>query len=475
MKRRHTLPLLRCIGLVILVLLTGVGVLYAQTPQPEQTRTITTDVGTATPSQAATEEPEPTPTDLLDAVVTTRTPSPTATPGRIAEEVSELTASLGLAEKRFLGLTTDEWINLWFSILSSLLAYLLGTWLLKRLLPRLARRSASDFDDRFLEAIGPDLRWLLVLVILYIATKRLVFVSAEVKALLADLYFVLGLFVGVHIIWELVSLAEQWTREWLAKDEREEGLSPVITLLLRLTHVIIVVASGSILLSYFGINVAAFAAAIGLGGLAISLAARDTIADMIAGFIVLVDRPFRVNDRIEIQDVGTWGDVVEIGLRTTRIRTRDNRMVIVPNGIIGTNQVINYTYPDPQYRIETHVRVAYGTDIKTTRRVIVDTIRRVEGVLPDRPVDALYIEMGDSAMVFRVRWWIESYVDTRRMFDRVHTCLQKALDEEGIKLPFPTQSLNIRSQPGMAGRLAEPWYQNTEKPALPRQQGEEQV
>jgi small-conductance mechanosensitive channel len=410
-----------------------------------------------------TEETEPTPTDLLQGLVTTRTPSPTATPGRIAEEVADLTASLGLDQRSFLGLTTNEWINLWISILVSLLAYLLGTWVVKRLLPRLARRSASDFDERFLEAIGPDLRWLLVLAILYIATRQLAFVSAEVKAILADLFFVLGLFVGVHIVWELVDLAEQWTREWLAKEDREEGLSPVITLLTRLIRVIIVVAGGSMLLSYFGINVTAFAAALGLGGLAISLAARDTIADMIAGLIVLVDRPFRIQDRIEIQDVGTWGDVVEIGLRTTRIRTRDNRMVIVPNSIIGRNQVINYTYPDPQYRIETHVRVAYGTDIKAARRVIVDAIRHVEGVLPDKPVDALYIDMGDSAMVFRVRWWIESYEDTRRMFDRVHTCLQKALDEAGIKLPYPTQSLNIRSDPGMTGRLAEAWYQDSEK------------
>jgi small-conductance mechanosensitive channel len=68
----------------------------------------------------------------------------------------------------------------------------------------------------------------------------------------------------------------------------------------------------------------------------------------------------------------------------------------------------------------------------------------VEGVLPDNPVDALYIEMGDSAMIFRVRWWIDSYVDTRRMFDKVHTVLKRALEEAGIECPFPTQTLNVQ-------------------------------
>ncbi len=136
--------------------------------------------------------------------------------------------------------------------------------------------------------------------------------------------------------------------------------------------------------------------------------------------------------------------MVDIGLRTTRIRTRDNRLVIVPNSTIGSNQVVNYTYPDPRYRIQTHVSVAYGTEIETARRLIVETVQKVEGVLQEEPVDALYIEMGDSAMIFRVRWWIESYEDTRRMFDRVHTTLQQALDEAGIESPFPTQTLNVQ-------------------------------
>ncbi len=79
----------------------------------------------------------------------------------------------------------------------------------------------------------------------------------------------------------------------------------------------------------------ALATVLGLGGLAISLAAKDTIADAIAGFIVLVDQPYRIGDRIEIQELGTWGDVTDIGLPTTRIRTPDNRMVIVPNSTIA--------------------------------------------------------------------------------------------------------------------------------------------
>ena len=224
-------------------------------------------------------------------------------------------------------------------------------------------------------------------------------------------------------------------------------------LLTRIGRVLVVILAVTILLSYFGVNVTALAAVLGLGGLAISLAAQDTIADAIAGFIILMDQPFRIGDRIEIEGAGTWGDVVDIGLRTTRIRTRDNRMAIVPNSTIGANQVINYSYPDPRYRIQTHVGIGYGADIEMARTIIVDTVRQVEGVLPDKPVDALYVEMGDSARILRVRWWIESYIDTRRVFDQVHTAMEHALDEAGIDMPFPTQSINLQLEPETASRL----------------------
>ena len=87
--------------------------------------------------------------------------------------------------------------------------------------------------------------------------------------------------------------------------------------------------------------------------------------------------------------------------------------------------------------------IGYGADIEVARRVIVEAVRRVEGILPDKPVDALYAEMGDSAMVFRLRWWVETYADTRAVEDKVLTSLQQALDAAGIECPFPTQSVKL--------------------------------
>jgi len=162
----------------------------------------------------------------------------------------------------------------------------------------------------------------------------------------------------------------------------------------------------------------------------------------------MIDQPFRVGDRIEIPKLNTWGDVVDIGLRSTRIRTSDNRLVIMPNNVISTDQVVNYSYPDPRYRIQIEIAIGYDQDIEKVRQIIIDTTTQIEGVITYNPVEALVVAMGEYAMTFRVRWWIQSYIDTRLMFDRVYTALRHALDEAGIKKPSDTYHIDIVHMPG---------------------------
>jgi len=416
--------------------------------------------GSETPEPGATippgeEEPASDEDGGIVEVATSRTPVPTPVPGPITELVSDLAASSGMTQQKVLGLAPEDWINLGISVLMALVGYLLGTWLIPGLLRRVVRRTSTEFDDEFLEVIGPQLRWLIVVIAFQIAIFRLTFLGRELRAFLDNAFFLLYLAICSSIVWKLLDFAADWYRKHLEAEEDRERLNPVITLLHRAAQGFWIVIAATILLTHFGVSVVAISASLGIAGLAISLAAQDTLADVISGFIILVDRPFRVGDRIEISGLGTWGDVVHIGARTTRIRTRDNRMVIVPNSTIGKSQVVNYTFPDPRYRVQMDIGVGYGTDIEQVRRIIIDTVSRVEGVLADKPVDALYVEMGDSAMIFRVRWWLESYADTRQMFDRVNTALQKALDEAGIDMPYPTRNLNLEVGRETATRISQ--------------------
>lgn len=439
MKRKRFIYLILPIFLIAFLLSTFSHVAQAQTPEPTP------------PVEPMEDTPEE--EGASEGVIPTRTPVPTATPDRLQRAVSEMAGQAGLDEISILGLPPDNWLDLLTSVLIVLVGYIVGTWLIRRLLPRLARRTPTEFDDRLLAIVGSDIRWLVALFILQFAIGRLSFISVVLKTISRDIIFLVALVIGLRIAWKLIKFAEQWFTEKASMAEREEEMTPVIKLFAILGRVFTVTIGLSILLSHFGVDITLFLATLGLSGLALSLGARDLITDLLGGITILIDRPFRIGDRIEIEAIDTWGDVEDIGLRTTRIRTRDNRMVIVPNANIASNEVINYTYPDPTYRYQTHVGVAYGTDVETVRRIIIGTVAQIEQVLSDQPVEALYVEMGDSAMIFRVRWWMDSYVDTRRILDKVHTNVQAALDGAGIEIPFPQRGLHLEITPEMADIL----------------------
>ena len=276
-----------------------------------------------------------------------------------------------------------------------------------------------------------------------LSLARLSFLSVEFRILLNQVFFVTYLTILTIILWKLIGFA---TEALLHRDRSEKDiqrLQPIYMVAKRVAEALLLVGYFSILLSYFGIDITAFAAALGIGGLAISLAAQDTLADAIAGFLILLDQPFRVGDRIEISGLGTWGDVVDIGTRSTRIRTRDNRLVIVPNSAIAKDQVVNYSYPDPRYRVQIEVGIDYDSDLKLARETAIKAVKHVEGVLLDKPIDALFVDFGESSITFRIRWWIDSYVDTRRMFDKVNEQLLDGFNQAGIKMPNMTYDLNL--------------------------------
>ena len=372
--------------------------------------------------------------------------APSATPGVIYGVVENIVEATNLYETRILGLLVADWINLAISLLLVILALTLISRLIFLILYSVAKRTGTKYDEQYLLSIKPHLSWLLDVIVLYIATVRLQFLSPALKQWLAQIYYAVIIALLVIGLWKLIDIFNLWYQEKVNDQDERGGQEAVVLLGERAVRTLIVLVGLIIILDHMGFNISALVTAIGIGGLAISLAAQDTIANMISGVIILIDQPFRAGDRIEIQELNTWGDVVSIGLRSTRIRTLDNRLVIVPNRGISNNQVVNYTYPDPRYRIQTQVGVAYGSDMRIVRDAIITSLKGVEGVLPDMPVDVLFLEWGDSAMHLRVRWWIESYLDARRSTDRVNEHIYQALEQAGIEMPLPAMTVELRNK-----------------------------
>jgi small-conductance mechanosensitive channel len=156
--------------------------------------------------------------------------------------------------------------------------------------------------------------------------------------------------------------------------------------------------------------------------LVLALAARDILADIVSGAIILIDR----------LSINSWGDVVDIGIRSTRILTWDNRLVIVPNSQIGKNQVVNYSYPDPSVYDMTGIVTAYKNDLDQVGRLIADAVRSVDRMQKEHPVDVLLMEFTKNQMLWKIGWWLGSYRDNYPMRDRVNRAVIQVLKEAGL-------------------------------------------
>lgn len=357
----------------------------------------------------------------------------------------------------FLGLSAEQWMDLAVSLGIVVVAAVVARWLLGLILERSFRllgAAGVAFEQTVIRALRFPINLAAFLIALNIAVSRLDFIDPSVMTSLEDAFFVLYLFTATAFTWQLVVGVGVWYGLEIAPKTETDFDEQLLPFARRLSLILIVVIALIILLDHFDVNVSALVATLGVGSLAIALAAQESLSDTISGFIIMLDRPYRIGDRIEIRDLATWGDVVDIGLRSTRIRTRDNRMVIVPNSTMGKSLVVNHSFPDTQYRIQVEVGVAYGSDLEHARRTIVEAVRGVEGVLMDKPVEALFLHFGDSGLIFRLRWWIESYVDTRQVFDRVNTAVYNALGAAGITIPFPQQDVHHKIDPVDAGQIA---------------------
>jgi MscS family membrane protein len=471
---RDSLFLLLMIGLVLLSGCGGVDTAMptepglpstptqtaALTPAPTQTATptptLTASPTASPPAETGTAEAEPGGGGLsglgglvpaLVDIVPTRTPVPTATPDALTESIRKIVQETGLSGRTVLRLQYADWINLAISLLYVLVAFLVGTWLIRWLFPRLVRRTQTVLDDRLLQVSGNELRWLAVVIILRLATNRLTFVDADAKTFLGDVYFSLSLILAVMIAWRLIGLAAQQGLDRAKRRGRRKEEESLISLSVWAARLVVIITAVSFTLAHFGSNVTGLAVFLAIVGLAFSLAGRDILADIVSGAVIFIDRPYRIGDRIALPKIDSWGDVVDIGMRSTRILTLNNRLVIVPNSQIGKDQIINYSYPDPSYYDSTDVVVAYDNDPEQVGKLLVDAVRSVEGVQKERDIDALLMKFTENQMVFLVGWWIATYDDFYPVHDRVSRAVIRALREAGIILPYTKSRVHVEGNP----------------------------
>lgn len=202
--------------------------------------------------------------------------------------------------------------------------------------------------------------------------------------------------------------------------------------------------AGLCCLSYFGVEVASFAAIIGAAGLAVGLAFQGTLSNFAAGAMLLIFRPFRVGDLVNV--AGYLGKVDEIELFTTSIDTLDNRRIIIPNSAVFGAVIENVTH-NHNRRVDVPVGVSYRAEIDATRSALASALVAIPGALREPSPEVVLAGLGSSSVDWMVHVWAPTS-EYRQVKQETVRAVKLALDRAGIEIPFPQMDLHLRTVPG---------------------------
>lgn len=336
---------------------------------------------------------------------------------------------------------------LWFiglSILGWLISLVLALFWKKALVP-LTTKVNSSLDDHLVKNTHKPVTRLLLLGSIYLAGKLTIATILEVKAF----FSIFGNIVYVLLVLIMADLANGLLRsiiDWYLEDiasktesHLDDTLFPVFR---KAGMVVIYFVAATVILGQFKVNLTGFLATAGVASVAIAFGAQETLSNVIAGISLLVDRSFHVGERIELQD-GLVGDVVDIGLRSTRILSLEKRLIIVPNKEIAGSRLINHSQPDSSTKIKLTVGVGMNEDLAKVKRVITEVCNEIS-YTKGQPLVILNTGFGPYSINLLIVAEVRDYRDAGTAVDVLVEKLQQAFIRENIQLPFPQQYIEVR-------------------------------
>ncbi|OPY32847.1 MAG: Small-conductance mechanosensitive channel MscMJ [Methanoregula sp. PtaU1.Bin006] len=308
-----------------------------------------------------------------------------------------------------------------------------------RLLKNKAQATESQLDDIILAAIGTPLVVAIIALSAYIALTRFGVVPESLAWLVTDQ--VLNAVFILIAAWIISSLSYRLIHGYgtmvAAKTETDldDRLVPILEIAAR--YLIWFVAL-VLILSDFRVDVTPLLAGAGIGALALALAAQDILGNLFGGVIIAVDKPFRIGDRVKVEEF--FGDVMSIGLRSTRIKTLDSQIVTVPNSKITSSVVINYAMPDLKMKVRVPFSAAYGSDMEKVKTILLEIARdaavKTSWVLTDPAPSVYFLEFGESSLKGQLILWTNNYDSIWDVQDWVNSRIARRFSDEKIEIPF---------------------------------------
>lgn len=335
--------------------------------------------------------------------------------------------------------TSSPSLNALIAVALFVVAAKLVNLFLNRVLRRFTRFTKTDVDDRIIDLIQKPVFHTIVL-------AGIVAAAGELELAPRTLFYARGtLYSLLAIVWSVtaVRISNTIIEYAVAKSADLTGLSKdIVPLVENVSRIVLIVAAFMVVLSIWHIDITPVMASAGIAGAAVAFAAKDTIANFFGGISLFVDRPFKIGDFV-VLDSGERGEVVNIGSRSTRIKTRDDIQIAVPNSVIASTKIINESAPVPNFRVRIPVGVAYGSDIDRVQETLLEIARANGNVIAEPEPRVRFRQFGDSSLNFELLCWAKEPVLRGRTIHELNCAIYKKFNELGIKFPFPQRDVHI--------------------------------
>jgi small-conductance mechanosensitive channel len=307
---------------------------------------------------------------------------------------------------------------------------------LDKVLRRFSRFTRTDVDDRIIDLIQKPLFYTIVLSGIVVASGNLELAPRTVFYTRGTVYSLLT------IVWSVtaVRISNTLIEYAVAKSADLTGLSKdIVPLVENVSKIVLIVATLMVILSIWHIDITPVMASAGIAGAAVAFAAKDTIANFFGGISLFVDRPFKIGDFV-VLDSGERGEVVNIG---SRIKTRDDIQISVPNSVIASTKIINESAPVPNFRVRIPVGVAYGSDIDQVQETLLEIAHANSNVIAEPAPRVRFRQFGESSLNFELLCWAKEPVLRGRTIHELNCVIYKRFNQLGIKFPFPQRDVHI--------------------------------
>lgn len=330
-------------------------------------------------------------------------------------------------------------------VVTFLVASLLS-WLIFRVLKFLTAKTKSFVDDRLLAIARPPVYYSLLITGFSAGINRMP-LSDKITDYLIFGFKTIGVIIWMIALIRFTKIILQQLA-WAGSKARVRLVQPqTLPLFDNLSKLIIVAVAVYIIFQIWGVDMTAWLASAGIVGIAVGFAAKDTLANLFSGVFILADTPYKIGDYV-VLDGNQRGKVTHIGLRSTRLLTRDDVEVTVPNSIMGNSKVTNQSGgPHPKFRIRVKVGVAYGTDIDQVESILMK-IAEDESLIVKYPEPRVRFRVfGASSLDFELLGWIENPELRGRAIHCLNSAIYKKFNEENIEIPYAKQDLYIKELP----------------------------